>query len=145
MLEAIHEQLIRLDLFIGETEAVYHEATLKLGLTDSAMNVLYTICMFDGVCPLKNIAALSGLPKQTINSALRKLEREEVLYLESVDGRKKRACLTEKGRELCDGTVMLLMHMEDEIIGSWLPEERELYLSLTRRYLDALREQIKEL
>ena len=73
------------------------------------------------------------------------LEREEVLYLESVDGRKKRACLTEKGRELCDGTVMLLMRIEDEIIGSWLPEERELYLSLTRRYLDALREKIKEL
>ena len=43
------------------------------------------------------------------------------------------------------GTVLRLMDIEDEIIGKWLPEERELYLSLTRRYLGALREKVKEL
>ena len=145
MSDAIREQFKRLDLLISETDAIYHEATLKLGLTDSAMSVLYTICLFDCECSLRDIIAYSGIPKQTVNSALRKLEGGGVLYLESVDGRKKRACLTEKGRELCVGTVLRLMDIEDEIIGKWLPEERELYLSLTRRYLEALREKVKEL
>ena len=145
MPDTIHEQSKRLDFLMGETQSVYHEATLRLGLTDSTMDVLYTLCQFDGACPLRRLTALSGMPKQTVNSALRKLESDGILYLESVDGRKKRACLTEKGRELCRGTVLRLMAIEDDIYETWLPEERELYLSLTRRYLDALREKIKEL
>ena len=139
MPDTIHEQSKRLDFLMGETQSVYHEATLRLGLTDSTMDVLYTLCQFDGACPLRRIIALSGMPKQTVNSALRKLESDGILYLESVDG------LTEKGRELCRGTVLRLMAIEDDIYETWLPEERELYLSLTRRYLDALREKIKEL
>lgn len=145
MPDNVHEQSMRLSFFFAETDSAYHEAALKLGLTDSAMNVLYILCQFDGVCSLGKILALSGIPKQTVNSALRRLEKQGTLRLESVDGRKKRALLTEKGREFCTGTVLRLMAMEDEIYESWLPEEREQYLSLTRRYLDALREKIREL
>lgn len=141
----VHEQSMRLTFFFAETDAAYHDAALKLGLTDSAMNVLYTLCQFDGVCTLGKIMSLSGIPKQTVNSALRRLEKDGVLRLESVDGRKKRALLTGKGRELCAGTVLRLMAMEDEIYGSWLPEEREQYLTLTRRYLESLREKLGEL
>ena len=74
MPDTIHEQSKRLDFLMGETQSVYHEATLRLGLTDSTMDVLYTLCQFDGACPLRRIIALSGMPKQTVNSALRKLE-----------------------------------------------------------------------
>lgn len=140
-----HEQAKRLELLFSETDAVYHEATLKLGLTDSSMIVLYTICLFDGTCPLGDIATLSGLPKQTVNSALRKLEGEDILYLEAVGGRKKRVCLTEKGRELCRDTVLRLMRMEDEVYASWPPEDLEKYLSLTQRFLNDFREKVKEL
>lgn len=34
----------RYNHLLGETEAVYHEMSLKLGLSDSAMIILYTIC-----------------------------------------------------------------------------------------------------
>ncbi len=145
MTESIREQNKRLSLLFSETGAVYHEAALKLGLTDSTMDVLYTICQSDGVCPLGKITALSGMPKQTVNSALRKLERGGMLYLEPAGGRKKQACLTEKGRELCGRTVLRLMGIEDGILENWLPGEREQYLALTRRYLEALREKVREL
>lgn len=135
----------RLNLLTSELDAVYHEATLKLGLADSAMIVLYTMCMFDGSCLLSQIIQLSGLSKQTINSALRKLEAEGVLYLEAHGGRRKRACLTEKGRELAQGTALRLMAMENEVFSAWTAEEQETYLRLTQRFLAGLREKIKEL
>ena len=145
MPENIREKNKRLELLFSETDAVYHEATLKLGLTDSSMIVLYTLCLFDGSCPLGDIPALSGLPKQTVNSALRRLERDGVLYLEPAGGRKKRVSLTEKGRVYCQGTALRLMGLEDEIYASWPPEDLERYLELTKRYLDALREKVREL
>lgn len=138
-------QMKRLNLLNSELDAVYHEATLKLGLTDSAMIVLYTMCMFDGSCLLSQIIQLSGLSKQTVNSALRKLEAEGVLYLEAQVGRKKRACLTEKGRELAQGTALRLMAAENEVFSSWPAGDQETYLRLTQRFLAGLREKIKEL
>ena len=145
MSDAIREQSKRLDLLISETDAIYHEATLKLGLTDSAMSVLYTICLFDGECSLRDIIAYSGIPKQTVNSALRKLEEEGIVYLEGMDGKKKRACLTEEGKRTAERTVVKLIEIENGILASWPREELEWYLELTERYLVALKGKIKDL
>ena len=82
-MDGMREQVKRFNLLTTEIDAAYHEATLKLGLSDSAMIILYTICLFEGACPLGDIVVLSGLPKQTVNSALRKLEGEDVVYLEA--------------------------------------------------------------
>ena len=78
----------------GEIDAVYHEMSFKLGLSDSAMIVLYTICDRGSPCPLREICRCSGLSKQTVNSALRKLETEGAVYLKPVSARSKSVCLT---------------------------------------------------
>lgn len=145
MSDTIREQNKRLSLLFSETDSAYHEAALKLGLTDSVMTVLYILCLFGGACPLGRIAQLSGLPKQTVNSALRRLEGDGAVRLEQVDGRKKLARLTSLGRELCEGTALRIMRAEDEILGAWSPQEREQYLSLTKRYLEDLREKVRGL
>ncbi len=135
----------RFNLLTSEIDAAYHEATRKLGLADSAMIILYTICLFDGACLLSRIISLSGLRKQTVNSAIRKLEKEGAVYLEAGQGRKKQVCLTEKGRELAKGTALRVMEIENEIFTEWAPEERELYMRLTKRYLAMFREKCKRL
>lgn len=138
-------QMKRLNLLNSELDAVYHEATLKLGLTDSAMIVLYTMCMFDGACQLGQVIQLSGLSKQTINSALRRLETEGMLYLEAGGGRKKRVCLTEKGRGLARVTALRLMALENEVFSAWPAGDQETYLQLTQRFLEGMREKVKGL
>lgn len=140
-----NSQLRRLSLLTSEINAVYHEATLRLGLADSAMIILYTMCLFDGACLLSQIIQLSGLSKQTVNSALRKLEAGGILYLEAGGGRKKRACLTREGRELAQGTALRLMEMENEVFSAWTADEQEAYIQLTQRFLTGLREKAKGL
>lgn len=66
----------RFNYLTTEIDAAYHEAALKLGLSDSAMLILYAICNSGDECPLSDIPHLSGISKQTVNSALRKLEHE---------------------------------------------------------------------
>lgn len=138
-------QMERLNLLLTEIDEAYHEAALKLGLSDSAMLILYTVCSRDGGCPLSDITHTSGVSKQTINSALRKLEAEEIVRLETIAGRRKRVCLTEQGKQLTEQTVFRLIQAENEILGSWTDEEQKLYMELTQRYLVSFKEKIKEM
>ena len=69
---------------------------MKLGLSDSAMRILYALCDLGDRCPLQSICRRSGLSKQTVNSAIRKLEQEGILYLEQATARAKQVCLTER-------------------------------------------------
>ena len=109
------------------------------------MQVLYTICNNGEGCQIGDICRLSGISKQTINSALRKLEAEGIVYLEASGRRKKRVCLTEQGRKLAEETVVKLIEIENGILDSWSRQELEQYLELTRRYLDSFRAKVREL
>ena len=126
----------------SEINSVYHEAALKFGLNDSAMMVLYAVCDHEGSCLLNEIGRLSGTSKQTVHSAVRRLEEEGYVRLDAFDGRKKVVRLTEGGEELMKRTALQLIRIEEEIWDSWTQEECELYLSLTQRYLDCFRSKV---
>ena len=144
-MENMHAQLRRFNLLISEMNAAYHEAALRLGLSDSAMMILYTVCMEGDSCPLSEITRLSGLSKQTIHSALRGLEAQGMASTRTLDGRRKQVCLKEQGRELARRTVWRLIGVENAIFESWSAQEQEQYLSLTKRYLEAFREGVRAL
>ena len=144
-MENMHAQLRRFNLLISEMNAAYHEAALRLGLSDSAMMILYTVCREGDSCPLSEITRLSGLSKQTIHSALRGLEAQGMASTRTLDGRRKQVCLTEQGRELARRTVWRLIGVENAIFESWSAQEQEQYLSLTKRYLEAFREGVRAL
>ncbi len=138
-------QLKRFNFLFGETGAAYHEMYLKLGLSDSAISILYAILENGGMRPLQEICHYTGLSKQTINSALRKLEAEGILYLERAGTKSKNVCLTEKGKTLAEQTAGRVITAENEIFASWAQEDVEKYLELTEAYLLALKEKAKDL
>lgn len=77
------------------------------------------------------------LSKQTVNSALKKLESRGYLRMESMSGdrRNKLLSLTDRGEELLRLAVEPTLAME----------ERRTFLGLTHRYLDAIREETEPL
>ena len=139
------KEMKRFNYLVSETNGAYHEAYLKLGMSDSEGQILYTICNNGDSCPLSEICRLSGISKQTVNSALRKLEREGLVSLETYVGRRKMVCLTEQGKVRAEQTVVRLIGIENGILDSWSGEELALYLKLTERYLEELRGQIRKL
>lgn len=145
MAEYIIEEMRRFNYLLSEIGAAYHEVNQRLGLSDSAMQILYAICHHGEECLLSEICKMSGTSKQTINSALRNLEKWDYVRLESLAGRRKRVCLTARGKELVGGTALRLIGIENEVFGSWTKQERELYLSMTQRYLTSFRDKAKEL
>lgn len=137
--------LSRINLIMAETDGVYHDAAVRLGLSDSALRILYALRTQENSCDLAQLPRLTGLTKQTIHSALQKLEKQEMILLTPAEGRKKRLLLTEKGRALTEQTAGRLMDLEKTIFDSWPENDFALFLELNQRYLTQLREKIKEL
>lgn len=134
------KELRRYNYLAGELDAAYHEINVKLKMSDSAMIILYAICDQGEACLLRDIYCQFGISKQTINSALRKLEEENLVFLEAVDAKNKRVCLTPKGRETANRTAKRIIEIENDIFSSWKEEEVDKYLELTERYLHDFKE-----
>ncbi len=141
----ISNDMKRYNYLLGEMESAYHEAAQKLHLSDSALKILYAICDNGESCLLQNICTHTGLSKQTVNSALRRLETESILYLESASGKSKNVVLSEKGKRLAKQTAFRIIQIENDIFASWKKEEVEQYLELTERFLNTLKRKTKEL
>ena len=127
----------------GEINALYHEAAVKMGISDSVQNILYVLCEKNGRCLQSEISKLTGISRQTINSAIRKLEKENVVYLEQGKGRNTILCLTEKGKKFSSEKIMPLHEAENKIWNEWTAEEQQQYLTLTKKYRDGLKKHLE--
>lgn len=135
----------RYNYMMSEINAIYHDAAVRMGISDSVQSVLYAICENGECCPQSDIYKQTGISRQTVNTAIRRLEKEGVVYLEQGKGRSTIVCLTDKGKRVAEEKARPLLRIEDEIFGSWSEEELKLYLELTERYRDALSAKVEDL
>lgn len=127
----------------SDLDSIYHLAARKLGVSDSVLIVAYMIHEKGDGCLLYDIWKESGISKQTINSAIRKLEEDGILRLEQDKGKSKRVYLTEKGKTFVDETATRLLEAECRAFEGWTDEEFEIHLRLMERYNRAFRAQIE--
>lgn len=139
------EKIYRINCLTEEMDAIYHQAAVKFGMADSVLMILYILYMNDNRRLLPEIYKSCGISKQTVNSAIRKLEKESVVYLENYDGKSKIVCLTEKGKTYAVQTAGKLFAAECEIFNDWKEEEIDQYLKLAEKYNTSLRNQVRKL
>ncbi len=82
---------------MSEMNGLYHEAAVKAGVSDSVHSILYVLCAENYRCLQSEIYKQAGISRQTINSAIRRLEQDNTIYLAKANGRNTIVCLTEKG------------------------------------------------
>lgn len=139
------EKVRKVNCLSNDMNSLYHQAARKLGMADSVLIVLYAVYEKDGRCRLCDICTENGISKQTVNSAIRKLEEERVLYLERDGAKTKRVCLTEKGKAYAERTVARLYEAECNVFEAWDKDEFEQYLRLMEKYNFSLRAEIEKM
>ena len=133
----------RLNCLLSEMDAAYHEAAQRQGQNDSTSRILYALCELGSPASLRAVCESTGLSKQTVNSALKNLEEEGLIRLESAQGdrRSKEVFLTEAGSELAAASVDRVLAIEEQAALRLSPEERLAILALERRHVEALRQE----
>ena len=119
-----------------EFNEIYHEATLKMGLSDSAFDILYSIV---------DLGKYSCLSKQTVNSSIKKMANLNYLTFKPGKGRVMQIFLTDKGRHLLDEKIYPIIKKENEAFLCMTDEECRLMLELYEKYNNALKNKFKEL
>lgn len=145
MLNKLHDKIYRINCITEDIDSLYHHAAVKLGVSDSVLFVLYMIYVNGEKCLLYDIYKSSGISKQTINSAIRKLENEKIVYLEKYNGKTKMVCLTETGKSYASQTAAKLLETERNAFRDWSEEEIDTYLCLIEKHNISLRKQIENL
>ena len=130
---------------LSQVDSAYHDAALKLGLTDSELDILYSLNEHGSGCNQSIFYKETGTTKSTINSAVRRMEQAGYLYLKPGTGRNTCVFLTEKGEELMKNTAHRLIAIENAIFESWSPEEQQLFMKLNRDFAAKFMEETKTL
>lgn len=145
MSNKLHDIICQINCLTEETDSLYHQAALKLGVSDSVLFILYMMYVNGEKCLLYDIYKSSGISKQTVNSAIRKLENEGIVYLEKHSGKNKTVYLTEKGKSYVNKTAAKLLEAEYNAFSDWSEEEIHLYLSLIEKHNASIRKQIQNM
>lgn len=139
------EKVKMIGCLTNDLDMVYHTAAFHLNVSDSVLWIMYVMFDKGDGCYLHDVCTSSGLSKQTINSAIRKLENDDILYLVQDKGKHKKVFLTDKGKEYLQVTAVKLFKAECAALSDWSEEEFNTYLRLSKKHLASLKEQIKTL
>ena len=128
-----------------EANEIYHEAARILHLSDSAFEIFYALFDMGDNCLQRDICKSSCLPKQTINSSIRKLQTDGYLTLSPGKGRSMHIHLTDSGKKLIQEKLLPLIQIENDTLASFSPEECEQLLRLNAKYNQTLRSRLSNL
>ena len=123
----------------------YHEVSVRHGVNDSEFDILYSIYELGDGCLQRDICKVSYLAKQTVHSAIRKLEREGLIRLEPGKGRQMHIRLTESGREKITQFIIPIVRCEEEALQAFDETEVQQMLSWYERYVECLRTKLQEI
>lgn len=137
--------LIEFNHIYKEFNDVYREAATKVGLSLSGFDILYAICEMGDGCLQRDISQMCCIPKQTVNSSIRKLEQDRYLILEKGKGRDMHIHLTEKGQKLMEEKIYPVIDAENQAFSGMSKEECKKMLELYEKYNMELKANIQKL
>ena len=147
MKDPIAAQLAAFNQLYKEMDEIYHVYAKEQGISDTVFWILYSLYENNSSYIQKELCSEWHYPPQTVNSALKSLEKQGIISLEAVPGNKKNklVSLTEHGLTLTQRVIARLTHAERNAILSMTADERRTLLSLTEKYTEFLRRHVRRI
>ena len=129
------QMLLAYNKEVKKLDDLYRCAAKRCGISECAFWILYTLRAEDRQFTQTEICEFLQEPKQTVNSALKKLEAEGYLALVSgADQRSKRVVLTERGERFAAAQVDRVPEAEAGALGAMTPQARAALLEGLRQF-----------
>lgn len=141
----IPTQVLQFNQMYKEYNDIYQNAARNFEMPTVAFWLIYVLRQM-GVCTQKDFMDQLYYPKQTINSALKQLERNGYVTLERLeeDRRSKRIHLTEKGLAFAQDTADKIICAENAAFSCFTDEERDTFFALFERLSSALQQEMQK-
>ena len=146
MSKHLSKKMLELNEIMKETDDLYRNLAKKFKMSDCMIWILYILREDDRSVTQSDICNMMYMPKQTVNSSLKKMEAEGYIELLNInDKRSKQVCLTEKGVDLANNTVDIIISKENNALSKMDKQEQALFINLFKKYKDLLKESFMEI
>lgn len=137
---------VLLDKFDKELDDIYHDYALRHNLSDAVLWILYVLHGTEDGVTQTDICNGWFFSRQTINTALKGLARQDVIKLESIPGNRKSkyVILTPQGREMAQRIVAPLKQAENQVFASFSDADNRLFVEMAGKRCSLLREFLDE-
>ena len=141
-----HESLLAYNNILKENDDIYRGISKIFGMPECTFWILYTLRAENVSLTQSEICDFLYQPKQTVNSALKKLEAEGYIELRCInDRRSKQIYLKEKGVALAEKTVDKVLEAEYKALFSLTDEEQREFIELLQKYTNILKSKIRNI
>ena len=128
---------------LKECDTIYHEAAVRAGVSDCAFWILYALQDSDHTLTQSEIGNNASMPRQTVNSALKKLEKDGFLTLRKIEGKMGKSIhLTRRGEQFVRQHILPVAAAEERACAQFSEEEQRAFLATFRALADRLKEEI---
>lgn len=119
------------NLLMKRFNGIYHNAAVQAGISDSTFQILYLLCDSEETVKQSDIVSAASLAPQTVNSSLKKMEKEGLVELRRIDGKMgKSICLTKKGAALTEKIISPIMRAEEKACSTFSDDDKETFFQL---------------
>ena len=126
---------------------IYHDYAKAAGISDAAFWLLYSLYEKGAPCTQTELCEVWFFTRQTINSALKSLEKQGLITLDfAPNSRKnKQFFFTEAGEQLVKDKIIPLVQAEEQSFLRLDEQERDALLAITQKHLNILEEEINRI
>ena len=145
MKEEIFRQLELLNQNDKILNELYHSYAASVHLSDTAFWILYISWIQGDGCTQKEICDSWSYSRQTINTALKNLERQGILFLKTEEGNRKnkRIYFSPEGKAFADRVVAPFARAELLSLERLKKEERRLLTDLSEKRTGYFRQELE--
>lgn len=126
---------------------IYHNYARKVGMSDAAFWLMYSLYEKGGPCTQPELCSSWFFAPQTINTALKSLERQGLIEMSMMPNSKKNKqfFFTETGRRLAEQQIVPLVLAEEQSFLRLDEQERNMLMEITQKHITMLEEEINRI
>ena len=130
------KRMLEFNEVMKENNDLYSNLAKKFKMSDCMLWILYILREENKVLTQSDICNMMCIPKQTVNSSLKKMEAEGYIELLNInDKRSKQA----------NNTVDIIISKENNALSKMDEKEQELLINLLRKFNDLLKDSFLEI
>ena len=127
---------------LKELDHIYHQLSLRNGMSDSTMWVLFALREADRPLTQAEVAESVSTSRQTIHSTIKNLLAKGYLAMDDQGGKRKNKALTftDSGEAFAKAHIDPILEMDRASFEQFSPDDRATFLRLTQEYVIHFRE-----
>ncbi len=139
----VENKLRHINGMLSEISSIYEKLLSSKNVPEGVFIVMSSILDLGEGCLQKEISEISYLNKKTVNSTIKKLQKEDFIKLQAGKYPNMHIYLTDKGKEYMRENIIPIIEVESKALELMPANEFATLVKSYKKYIDNFREHVE--